>query len=143
MSCLRVHIGSDARSALCEAFASATESIDAEFFSIGDRDVIASLNDAAQRGVHVRITLEGDTHRYRGPRAIEPEDAVIRGELDASIDVVISRRPHALVHGKAAVVDRAIAFVATANATQTGFASPGEVAIEDRNLDDAAAVVDE
>ncbi|HYK52693.1 MAG TPA: phospholipase D-like domain-containing protein [Candidatus Eremiobacteraceae bacterium] len=143
MSRLLVHIGSDARTALCEAFASATTSIDAEFYSIGDRDVVESLNDAAHRGVHVRITLEGDTHRYRGPRSVEPEDRIIRGELDDSIDVVISRRPHPLVHGKAAVIDHSIAFVATANATQTGFASPGEVAIEDRDVNDADEIARE
>ena len=140
MSSLFVHIGSDARAALCEAFDRARASIDAEFYSIGDRDVVESLNDAAHRGVRVRITLEGDTHRYRGPRAVEPEDRIIRRGLDDSIDVVISRRPNPLVHGKAAVIDRKIAFVATANATQTGFASPGEVAIEDRDERDAAEV---
>ena len=143
MSRLFVHIGSDARAALCEAFASAATSIDAEFYSIGDRDVIESLNAAAQRGVRVRITLEGDTHRYRGPRAVEPEDRIIRRDLDDSIDVVISRRPNPLVHGKAAVIDRKIAFVATANATQTGFASPGEIEIEDCDEHDAAEVARE
>lgn len=140
MSQLFVHIGSDARAALCEAFDRATTSIDAEFYSIGDRDVIESLNDAAHRGVRVRVTLEGDTHRYRGRRAVEPQDRIIRRDLDDSIDVVISRRPNPLVHGKAAVIDRKIAFVATANATQTGFSSPGEVAIEDRDAHDAAKV---
>ena len=143
MSHLRVHIGSDARAALCEAFDHARTSIDAEFYSIGDRGVVASLNDAANRGVRVRVTLEGDTHRYRGSRAVEPEDAVIRGGLVDSIDVVISRRPHALVHGKAAVVDGKTAFVATANATQTGFSAPGEVAVEDRDRADVRAVLRE
>jgi len=143
MSRLSVHIGSDARSALCEAFDHARTSIDAEFYSLGDSEVVARLNDAARRGVRVRVTLEGDTHRYRGPRAVEPEDAVVRGELDDEIDVVISRRPHALVHGKAAVVDRRIAFVATANPTRTGFDAPGEVAIEDRDRVDVRAVLRE
>lgn len=143
MSHLRVHIGSDARTAMCEAFDHARTSIDAEFYSIGDRVVVESLNDAAKRGVHVRVTLEGDTHRYRGPRSAEPEDAVVRGGLDDSIDVVISRRPHALVHGKAAVVDEKTAFVATANATRTGFRAPGEVAVEDRDRADARAVLRE
>lgn len=143
MSHLCVHIGSDARSALCEAFDHAQTSIDAEFYSIGDREVIARLNDAARRGVRVRVTLEGDTHRYRGPRAVEPDDATIRSGLDDRIDVVISRRPHALVHGKAAVVDSQVAFVATANATRTGFAAPGEVELEDRDRKDARSVLRE
>ena len=143
MSRLAVHIGSDARIALCEAFDHAQTSIDAEFYSIDDRDVIASLNGAAKRGVHVRVTLEGDTHRYRGPRAKEPHDDAIRGDLSDSIDVVISRRPKPLVHGKAAVVDSSVAFVATANPTQTGFDAPGEIAVEDRDRTDVRAVQSE
>jgi phosphatidylserine/phosphatidylglycerophosphate/cardiolipin synthase-like enzyme len=141
MPSLSVHIGEDARTALCDAFDHARYTIDAEFYSIDDADVVASLDRAADRGVKVRITLEGDTHRYRGPRAVEPPDGAIRGALDGSIDVVISRRPHALVHGKAAVVDGSIAFVATANVTRTGFDAPGEIALEDRDPAEAAAVL--
>lgn len=140
MSRLSVHIGIDARDAFCDAFDGARTSIDAEFYSIGDAAVVASLNRAAERGVHVRVTLEGDTHRYRGPRAVEPRDDAIRGALDRSVDVVISRLPNALVHGKAAVVDGSLAFIATANVTQTGFSAPGEMAVEDRDPTDVAAV---
>jgi len=143
MSALSVHLGEAARGAFCDAFDRARTSIDAEFYSIGDPDVIASLNRAAARGVRVRVTLEGDTHRYRGPRAVEPSDDAIRGGLASAIDVVVSRRPSALVHGKAAVVDGADAIVATANPTRTGFAAPGELAIEDRSAADAAAVLRE
>lgn len=141
MSRLSVHIGADARAAFCDAFDNARTSIDAEFYSIGDDDIVASLNRAAERGVRVRITVEGDTHRYRGTRAVEPQDATVRGGLDRSIDVVISRRPSPLVHGKAMVVDDAVAFVATANVTPTGFCAPGEIAVEDRDAGDAAAVL--
>ena len=141
MSSLSVHIGEDARTTLCEAFEHARRTIDAEFYSIDDDDVIASLNRAAERGVRVRVALEGDTHRYRGPHAVEPKDAAIRGPLGGAIDVVVSRRPHALVHGKAAVVDGCVAFIATANVTRTGFDAPGEIAIEDRDPADAAAVL--
>lgn len=141
MSRLTVHVGTQARSALCDAFDHARTTIDAEFFSLGDAGVVASLNRAAERGVRVRITLEGDTHRYRGPRAVEPDDDSIRGSLERSIDVVVSRRPNPLVHGKAAVVDGSTAFVATANATPTGFGAAGEIAVEDHDPADVAAVL--
>ena len=74
MTSLAIHLGSDARSALCEAFDSARYSIDAEYFSISDPDVVASLNRAAARGVRVRVVVEGDPHRFgvRRKREVEP-----------------------------------------------------------------------
>jgi len=59
MSRLFVHIGSDARTALCEAFDRATTSIDAEFYSIDDRDVIASLNDTTMYNYDVGFPSAG------------------------------------------------------------------------------------
>lgn len=139
MSALSVGLGSEARAAFCDAFDAAASSIDAEFFSVSDPLVIASLNRAAERGVHVRITLEGDTHRFGGHRH-EPADAAVRGALSRRIDVVISRAPHSLVHGKAAVVDNSVALVATANPTVSGFEAAGAVVVTDRNEDDVRAV---
>ena len=141
MSDLSVSLGRDARAAFCGAFDAARSSIDAEFFSIDDPVVVDSLNRAAARGVRVRVTVEGDPHRFRHsahPR--EPNDRAVRGGLDASVDVVVSRKPTALVHGKAAVVDDGVALIATANVTVTGFGSPGEALVVDRDLDDVRFV---
>ena len=141
MSDLSVSLGPSARSAFCDAFDAARSSIDAEFFSITDPAVVDSLNRAAARGVRVRVTVEGDPHRFRHsshPR--EPGDSTVRGGLDDSVDVVVSHMPHALVHGKAAAVDDSIALVATANATATGFGAPGEALVIDRKLVDVLAV---
>lgn len=143
MSAISVHLGADGRAAYCAAFDAARISIDAEFYSLRDSDVIASLNRAAERGVRVRVTLEGDVHRFRGARAKEPTDREIAAALDAAVDVVVSREPHPLVHGKAAVVDDFVAVVATANATKTGFAAPGEVVATCRDADVAASVTRE
>jgi len=143
MSSISLHLGVDGRSVYRDAFDAARISIDAEFYSLRDRAVVASLNRAAERGVRVRITLEGDVHRFGGARTKEPTDRDICAGLDAAIDVVVSREPHPLVHGKAAVVDDAIAIVSTANATTTGFGAPGEVVAECRGGDVAAAVARE
>lgn len=142
MSDLCVRLGEDARTAMCRAFDRASSSIDAEFYSIGDPAVVASLNRAADRGVHVRVVLEGDTHRYRGQRAKEPSDARVRGDLGIAIDVIVSRMPRALVHGKAAVVDDKVALIDTANPTVSGFAAAGEVLVEHADLHSAQAVED-
>jgi len=144
MSDLSVSLGTCARQAFCDAFDGARSSIDAEFFSITDPAVVDSLNRAAARGVRVRVTVEGDPHRFRHsahPR--EPSDSAVRGRLDACVDVVISRMPHALVHGKAAVVDDDVALIATANATATGFGSAGETLVVDRDAADVRSVRDE
>jgi phosphatidylserine/phosphatidylglycerophosphate/cardiolipin synthase-like enzyme len=141
MSDLSVSLGTCAREAFCDAFDGARSSIDAEFFSITDPAVVDSLNRAAARGVRVRVAVEGDPHRFRHsahPR--EPSDRAVRGGLDASVDVVVSRVPHALVHGKAAVVDDSVALIATANATATGFGSPGEALVVVRDGTDVRSV---
>jgi phosphatidylserine/phosphatidylglycerophosphate/cardiolipin synthase-like enzyme len=141
MSDLSVSLGARAREAFCDAFDDARTSIDAEFFSITDAAIVDSLNRAAARGVQVRVAVEGDPHRFRHsahPR--EPGDRAVRGGLDASVDVVVSHTPHALVHGKAAVVDDSVALIATANATATGFDSPGEALVVDRDGDDVRSV---
>jgi len=141
MSDLSVSIGPHARAALCDAFDSAHSRIDAEFFSIGDPVVVAALNHAAARGVRVRITVEGDPHRFRHSRRTrEPSDASVRGGLNSSIDVIVSRAPRALVHGKAAVVDDRVALIATANVTSTGFGSAGEALVVDRDRADVRSV---
>src|ERR1700724_1570487 len=139
MSALSACVGPDARLAFCDAFDAAHVSIDAEFFSISDPDVVESLNRAAARGVRVRVTIEGDTHRFGLADAREPDDDNVRGSLDRSIDVIVSRVPHSLVHGKAAVVDGLLSLVATANVTATGFRSPGEALVLDRDAGDAQA----
>ncbi len=141
MSCLSVHLGQDGRTALCDTFAAARSSIDAEFYSIADPAVLSALNAAAMRGVSVRVTIEGDPHRYSSRGTREPADATLRAAFDRRVDVVISHAPRPLVHGKAAVVDRREAVIATANPTETGFGSPGEAVIVDGDTDDAHAVL--
>lgn len=140
MSALSVSLHGDARTALCAAFDAASQSIDAEFYDVNDAAVVGSLNRAAARGVRVRVVVEGDRHRYGRGHVREPSDAAVRGALDGRIDVIVSRQPHALIHAKAAVVDGALALVATANATETGFGSPGEALVIDRNSADARSV---
>ena len=140
MSSLSVRFGSSARSAFCAAFDGARESIDAEFYSIGDPAIIGALNRAASRGIPVRIIVEGDPRRYSKRRGHEPDARELRAALDPRIDLVVSHAPDPLVHGKAVVIDRAVSLIATANATISGFDAPGDAVIIDSSAADAAQV---
>lgn len=149
MASLTVSLGAAARSTLCTAFADARHSIDAQFYSIGDAAVIDSLNRAAQRGVDVTVHVEGDRGRYQHRGSHEPVDAHVRSEaslyarsFDARVHWIVEADPLVLEHAKAAVVDGARAFVATANPNDDGFAQPGQVLVEDDTADDVAAVHD-
>jgi phosphatidylserine/phosphatidylglycerophosphate/cardiolipin synthase-like enzyme len=149
MADLSVSLGAAARTALCDAFAGARRSIDAQFYSVGDAAVIDSLNRAAQRGVDVTVHVEGDRGRYLHHGAHVPVDAHVRagaaayaGRFDARVHWVVEADPLVLEHGKAAVVDNTRAFVATANPNDDGFAQPGQVLVEDDASDDVIAIHD-
>jgi phosphatidylserine/phosphatidylglycerophosphate/cardiolipin synthase-like enzyme len=156
---LNVSLGAAARSALCDAFANARRSIDAQFYSVGDKPknssksvsgpVIDALNRAAQRGVDVSVHVEGDRGRYSHHGVHEPIDAHVREcaaryahSFDARVHWIVEADPRVLEHGKAAVVDDVRAFVATANPNDKGFAQPGQVLVEDDAADDVAAIHD-
>src|SRR5579863_9789527 len=140
MTSLSDGLGADVRPALCSAFDAATRTIDAEFYSISDPAVVASLNRAAARGVRVRVVVEGDPHRYRRGTPREPDAETARGGLCRDIDVIVSHLPRALVHGKAAVVDDCKAVILTANPVPSGLDDPGDVIVVDRCLGDVAQI---
>ncbi|HXW51230.1 MAG TPA: phosphatidylserine/phosphatidylglycerophosphate/cardiolipin synthase family protein [Candidatus Acidoferrales bacterium] len=145
MDGLQIAVGDGARTMLCDAFANAKSAIDAEYFSISDRDIVASLNDAAARGVHVRLHVEGHPDRYdksasdaaKSERALR---ASLRRLFPASVDIVVEDDPMVLTHCKAAVVDGATAYVGTTNPTWFNFENPGAVVVKDSVASDVAAV---
>jgi len=148
MSDLRVTIGCAARDTLCSAIDGARSSVIAEFHVLRDPKLIASLNAAAARNVSVEVCVEGDVDRYdpgRKPRAGESSCAADTAEqlhkhLSDAVHVVVEADRDVLMHAKAAVIDGETAFIATANASRSGFASPGEVLIEDTCAADVEAV---
>jgi phosphatidylserine/phosphatidylglycerophosphate/cardiolipin synthase-like enzyme len=147
MSDLHVEFGASARTALCDAFAGAHRSIEAQFYSVGDASVIATLNGAAHRGVEVTVYVEGDGGRYDHGRDRTPINKHVRTafdayvhSLDSRIHVIAEADPLVLEHAKAAVVDGALAFVSTANPNATGFGQPGDALVEDRKPADVVAI---
>ncbi len=150
MDQLQIAVGSAARTVLCDAFAHARSSIDAEFFSISDPSIIASLNDAAARKVHVRLHVEAHPDRYqkRSGRAQAADHVkssksiaeTLRREFASDVDIVLEDHPDELMHAKAAVVDETTAYVSTANPTWSSFANPGEAVVTDALASDVKAV---
>jgi phosphatidylserine/phosphatidylglycerophosphate/cardiolipin synthase-like enzyme len=147
MSDLHVEFGASARAALCDAFASAHRSIEAQFYSVGDAGVVRALNAAARRGIDVTVYVEGDGGRYGHSGDHTPIDKHVRTtfdayahSLDSRVHVVAEADPRVLEHAKAAVVDGARAFVSTANPNATGFEQPGDALVEDRKAADVVAI---
>lgn len=154
MADLTVTLGTAARGVLCDAFATAQRSIEAQFYSIGDPAVIAALSAAARRGVLVTIHLEGDRGRYhhRGPHVptadhVRLSAAAYARAFDPRVHLIVEADAATLEHAKAAVVDAERAFIATANPNPDGFGKPGQVLVEDDAPDDVsvirAAIADE
>jgi phosphatidylserine/phosphatidylglycerophosphate/cardiolipin synthase-like enzyme len=113
MGDLAVCFGPAARVAICRAFDAATQSISAEFYDLKDGAVRAALARAQARGVVVDVRTEHHRHSFDS---------------------------HAVLHAKAAVIDRHTAIVTTANVTRSGFDSPGEVCVVDDRPDDVRAL---
>jgi len=146
---LQVTLGAASRAVLCDAITGAHSSIDAQFYSLGDRAVIDVLNAAAKRGVSVTLHVEGDRGRYghHGPHVpntdhVRATAAAYASFLDNHIHLVVEGDAGVLEHAKAAVVDGQRAFIATANPNTDGFTSPGQVVVEDDEPVDVAAVQD-
>src|SRR5579864_194682 len=128
MADLHVEFGASARTALCDAFASAHRSIEAQFYSVSDASVVGALNAAARRGVDVTVYVEGDGGRYRHSSDRAPINKHVRTafdayvhSLDSRVHVIAEADPLVLEHAKATVVDDARAFVSTANPNDSGF----------------------
>ena len=144
MESLGVSFGFGARDVLCLAFDRAQSTIKAEFYDLSDRNVIASINAAAQRPVTVEIHVEAHPSRYNqksgGLEKDERAIARLQRQLDPRVHLVVEDNPDVLLHGKAAVVDNQRAFIATANPTWIGFKSDGEVLVTTDDPADVNAV---
>lgn len=145
MDGLQISVGTAARDVLCTAFRHATFDIDAEYFSISEPEVVASLNQAAAKGVHVRLHVEAHPDRYqKHPTDSIRSERALRTRLSRlfpeHVELVLEDDPDVLMHGKAAVVDQATAYIGTANPTRGSFENPGAVIVTDADPSDVSAV---
>jgi phosphatidylserine/phosphatidylglycerophosphate/cardiolipin synthase-like enzyme len=146
---LQVTLGAAARPVLCDAFAAAHHTIEAQLYNVNDPAVVDALNAAAQRGVSVTLYVEGDRGRFRHTGSHVPAPSHVRKTaaaylklFDRRVHVVVEGDILSLEHAKAAVIDGKRAFIATANANATGFGDPGEALVADAAPPDVSAIRD-
>lgn len=147
MGDLHVHVGTAARDALCQAFDDARHSIDAEFYSLADPKVIASLNHAAevnQVAVTVRIEANPERHEHGNlpPGDVHCSEQTMRDirDLSTSVNIIFENDPTSLLHAKAVVVDENRAFIETSNPRSPAYDSAGAFIVEDDAAGDVLAL---
>jgi cardiolipin synthase A/B len=125
---------------ILSAIAGAKKSVWLEMYLLTDTNVIRALQDAAQRGIDVRVMLE------HHPGGISP--ARTMSELKAAGARVEYADPEfALTHEKGMLIDGASAYIMTSNFSRSALGGYGggrdanrEYAILDTNQQDAQAV---
>ena len=99
-----------------QAIAAATKSVWVEVYLLSDRVVIDALENAANRGVDVRVLLE--THPYGGG-SVSPQE--VMQELQAAGVKAEGADPtFHYTHEKAMIVDSATVFIMSCNLTYSG-----------------------
>jgi cardiolipin synthase len=109
--------------------------LDVAMYLLSDRDVNRALEEANQRGVHVRVMLE--EHPYgSGPG----NGSIYQTLRSAGIATVWAPANFQLSHDKYAIADRVTALVGTANWTHSAFTANREYLVVDTNQQDVQAL---
>lgn len=113
--------------------AAARSSIDLVMYELVDPAAVAVLEQAAARGVAVRVVLDANRERARNKPAFD--------ELSAhGVRVVWAPSGYAATHEKAMVVDGAVAAIMSLNLTSRYYADTRDFAILDTQPADVAAI---
>lgn len=128
---------------ITNAIANAEKSVWLEMYLLTDRNVIRALEEAAGRGVDVRVMLEAHPYGSGSSSATETLDRLRAARISAQ-----STNPSfALTHEKGMIVDDRTAYIMTANFTLSALGGTTsttnrEYGIIDSNPPDVAAVAD-
>ncbi len=133
---VRVYVEPDAGEApITQAIAGATRSIWVEVYLMSDRTVIRALEDAAARGLDVRVLLE--LHPF-GDGQVSAQR--ILEELSAAGARARASSPaFTFTHEKALVVDGATAYILTSNLSRAGLGGSGTTANREYGVIDTDA----
>jgi cardiolipin synthase A/B len=126
---------------ITSAIAGAKKSILLEMYLLTERKVISALEEAAQRGIDVRVMLE--MHPY-GSGSISPRETLDRLQA-AGVKAEGTNPSFALTHEKGMVIDGSTAYIMTSNFTASALGSSSytenrEYGIIDNNGQDVQAV---
>jgi len=113
--------------------ASARRSIDLTMYELVDTDAELALEQAASRGVVVRVLL--DTNRERAAN-----QAAYTELTDLGVRVAWADARYAATHQKTLVVDGSVAVVMSLNLTRRFYSDTRDFAVLDRNPADVAAI---
>lgn len=125
----------DGREFLTSALGEAQKEIDVEMYLLSDKQVIAALQDARNRGVVVNVLLE--QHPFGGGSLNQKTYQELASK---GISVKWTNPSFSLTHEKAIVIDNLKVFILSQNLTASSFEKNREYDIEDFNQDDVAAV---
>jgi cardiolipin synthase A/B len=126
---------------ITNAIAGAKKSVLLEMYLLTERKVISALEEAAQRGIDVRVMLE--MHPY-GSGSVSPQETLDRLQA-AGIKAQGTNPDFALTHEKGMVIDGSTAYIMTSNFTASALGSGSytknrEYGIIDSNAQDVQAV---
>ena len=126
---------------ITNAIASAKKSLWLEMYLLTDHNVIRALEEAAQRGVDVRVMLEA--HPY-GSGSGSPAETLDRLKA-AGIQTETTNPSFALTHEKGMLIDSNTVYIMTANFTLSALGGTGKIrnreyGIIDSNPQDVQAV---
>lgn len=126
---------------ILNAIHSAQKSIYVEMYLLTEKHVISALEEAANRGIDVRVLLE--LHPY-GSGAISPSETLAKLQA-AGIQAKGSNPAYALTHAKSMLVDNTTAYILTSNFTAAALGTSNytlnrEYGIIDNNLQDVQAL---
>ena len=139
---VRVFVEPDAGdTVITNAIAGAKKTVLLEMYLLTERKVISALEEAANRGVDVRVMLE--QHPYGGG-SVSPRETLDRLK-SAGINAQFTNPAFALTHEKGMVIDGNTAYIMTSNFTAAALGSGSytknrEYGIIDTNAQDVQAV---
>ncbi len=114
------------------AIAGATASRDLEIYLLSDTSVIQALEEAANRGVDVRVLLEYAPFGDAGTAAQITAEKL----MAAGVHVKRSNPAFRYTHEKAMVVDQATAYIMSCNLTRSGLGGSSSAADRDYGVID-------
>jgi phosphatidylserine/phosphatidylglycerophosphate/cardiolipin synthase-like enzyme len=126
---------------ITNAIAGAKKSVWLEMYLLTDRRIISSLEEAAHRGLDVRVMLEA--HPY-GEGSVSPTQTLDRLQA-AGVQAKSTNPSFALTHEKGMLLDASTAYIMTANFTLSALGGSSyvknrEYGIIDTNQQDVQAV---
>lgn len=121
----------DGKEPVLSAIDSATKEVDVEVYLLSDKDVIASLVNACQRGVVVRLMLE--EHPFGGGNINKTTQQDLQ---NTCVQTEWTNPSFSLTHEKTIAIDGNEVFILNQNLTTSSFSKNREYDILDRNQKD-------